>query len=69
MVLVILLNFVIALISQSYECVMNKAVVHYYRQKSELNIECRMFWEFFITYPKVDCYVLVSDITDRHDES
>jgi len=43
MLLIILLNFVIALISQYYEDVMNRAVMHSYVMKNSLNHEHYVF--------------------------
>lgn len=41
-VLIILLNFLIAIISQSYEEVMLKSLMNKYHHRAELNRECRM---------------------------
>jgi len=46
--LVILLNFVIALISQFYEDVMNRRVMHTYIMYHELNREYYVFNEFLV---------------------
>jgi len=46
--LVILLNFVIALISQHYENVMNSKVMHEFVMKQELNKEYSLFSHFFV---------------------
>ena len=46
MLLIVLLNFVIALISQYYEDVMNRRVMHTYVMKMYLNHEHNIFTQF-----------------------
>lgn len=41
---IILLNFVVALVSQVYENVMNSQVIHIYDQRQKLNDECDLFF-------------------------
>ena len=48
MLLVVLLNFVIALISQYYEDVMNSAIMHTYVMRQELNQDYYIFHEFMV---------------------
>jgi len=62
--LVILLNFVIALISQYYEDVMNRRVMHTYKMKHDLNNEYYVFNEFLVkmgwkTDDKIDAIILI----------
>lgn len=45
--LIVFLNFVIALISQHYESVMDNSIQHTYVMMQELNNEFDMFFEFF----------------------
>ena len=44
--LIVLLNFVIALISEVYEKVMDQKMRYEYIQKQELNDECDRFYNF-----------------------
>jgi len=62
--LVILLNFVIALIGQYYEDVMNRRVMHTYKMKHDLNNEVYVFYEFlcnlgFAKDEKIDAIILI----------
>ena len=62
--LVILLNFVIALISQFYEDVMNRRVTHQYIMYHELNKEYYNFHEFLVKIgyredEKIDAIILI----------
>ena len=62
--LVILLNFVIALISQFYEDVMNRRVMHQYKMYHELNKEYYNFNEFLVKMgwrkdDKIDAMILI----------
>ena len=46
LVLVILLNFLIAIISQSYENVMTKLEIFKYKTRVDFNLECLQVQEF-----------------------
>ena len=75
---IILLNFLIAVISQSYENVMSKKLIKKYLQKAELIIEAYQFIDALNTYFGIDFHkhpliknnkVLLSIFTkDEHDE-
>jgi hypothetical protein len=54
--LVVLLNFVIALISEVYERVMDQRMIHEYRQKQQLNDECDRFLEFLDAVKNITNY-------------
>ena len=49
--LIVLLNFVIALISSVYENVMDAKMIYEYKQKQELNAETNRFFKF-VNYVK-----------------
>jgi len=68
--LVVLLNFVIALISQYYENVMNLANMHTYVMKQALNSECDVFYEYFCKKgddPKIDAVILIDAAAHEDD--
>jgi hypothetical protein len=55
---IILLNFLIAIISQSYEEVMNQSVISKLKQKCELNEETFGFINFFRSYQSSEAWYL-----------
>ena len=61
LMLVIMLNFLIAIISQSYENVMSKSVILKYRQKIQLNFECLLILDFFNVLSEFNCLTVVSE--------
>jgi len=72
--LIVLLNFVIALISQHYEDVMNSQVKHIILMKQELNKEHDLFNQFLVNcgyrkLSKVDAFILIDgQEVDGEDE-
>jgi len=55
---IILLNFLIAIISQSYEEVMNQNVINKLKQKCELNAETFNFLNFFVGFKSSERWAL-----------
>ena len=70
LVLIILLNFLIAIISQSYENVMSKLEVFKYKTRADFNLECLQVMEFFGRLESFDTLLLVTqneDVTDANE--
>lgn len=44
---IILLNFLIAIVSESYNVVNNRKEFYRYKHRSDINKECLIFYEFF----------------------
>ena len=60
LVLIILLNFLIAIISQSYENVMTKLEVFKYKTRVDFNLECLQVMEFFGLLESFNTLLLVT---------
>jgi len=58
LILIVLLNFLIAVISQSYENVMNSAQQFKYKQRCELIREAAIINETFGKFKDLDVFVL-----------
>ena len=58
LVLIILLNFLIAIISQSFEEVMAKKVIHKYQHRSTMNREYRLIAQAFGFYRPVQVMII-----------
>jgi hypothetical protein len=56
--LVILLNFLIAIISQSYEDVMSRETFTRYSLRSHMNLECLLILQTFGMINEMDIFVL-----------
>ena len=54
----ILINFLIALISQAYEESMSNAEIKMFSHMAELNRECYLTYHFFNKLEPIDCYIL-----------
>lgn len=67
LVLIILLNFLIAIISQSFEEVMAKKVVHKYQHRSTMNREYRLIAQAFGFYRPVQLMIISAE-EEGHDE-
>jgi len=67
-ILIILLNFLIAVISQSYENVMSKAVISKYRQRAQLNRECRLVYAELNWCKVLNITILTANTTDDHGD-
>jgi hypothetical protein len=65
-ILIILLNFLIAIISQSYEQVMSQATVNKYIHRSELNRECRILVKNYLLPLELLIYSVQKE--SDHDE-
>jgi len=70
--LIVLLNFVIALISQYYEDVMNSKVQHTYEMRQELNHEYNLYCEFKVKMgwkkdKRIDSIILVDGEQQEDD--
>ena len=69
MILIMLLNFLIAIISQSYEDVMSKSQIFKYKTRVDLNLECLRIIDFFVKLESFDTLLIISqndeDIEDE----
>jgi len=63
LILIVLLNFLIAVISQSYENVMNSSVHYKYQQRCELIREAAVFYETFRMSTTYSIIVLQANIS------
>ena len=61
-ILVILLNFLIAIICQSYDEVLSKQIVTKYTKKCELNRECRLLLKTLGSLPRFESFVLTANV-------
>ena len=61
-ILVILLNFLIAIICQSYEEVLSKQIVTKYTKKCELNRECRLLLRTLGGLQRFESFVLTANV-------
>ena len=66
---ILLLNFLIAVISQSYADVMAHANISVYKQRSELNRECLIRGKAFGQDDEVNVLILSADTLDESLES
>lgn len=68
-VLIILLNFLIAIISQSYEMVMTKTSESKYKQRSDLNVECYLVLKYYNRLKYYDTLIIYSKIESIADQA
>ena len=68
-ILVVLLNFLIAIISQSYENVMSKSMIFKYRQRVQLNLECLLILDTFGVLKPFNCMTIVSEDSNFAEDS
>jgi hypothetical protein len=61
LILVILMNFLIAIIAQSFEEMMSRKTINKYSQRAEMNKECRLNLFSFGLAPKVECITIQAD--------
>lgn len=71
--MVILLNFVIALISQYYEDVMNSKVMHKYIMRNRLNHEYHIYYLYmvrnkFFKDEKIDAVIIIDGEEAENEE-
>lgn len=62
--LIILLNFLIAIVSQSYDRVISESINYQYSHKSELNEETQRFFKVFRKPARFDIMCIVSSHED-----
>ena len=67
-IFIILLNFIIAIISHSYDSVMAKATKFRYLQRADMNLECRIVMKFFSLLNKMDQFVLAAHQEEEEQE-
>ena len=60
MILVIMLNFLISVIGDTYKKVTDRSKMHTYRYKNQLNLEYLSIRDRFRTPLKIDCLILVT---------
>ena len=58
--MIILLNFLIAIISQSYENVMSKSAIFKYKQRAQLNQECLMMLDYFCWLEEINIIAIAA---------
>ena len=61
LILVILMNFLIAIIAQSFEEMMSQQLINKYKHRAEMNRECRLNLYSFGYAPKIDCLTIQAD--------
>lgn len=59
-ILVVMLNFLIAIISESYESVMSKSEIFKYNQRAQLNVECLQILHYLKLLGGLNCLTVVS---------
>lgn len=68
LILIVLINFLIAVISQSYENVMDTAVIIKYSQRCDLNSQISLIYEHSHVLKKdYDCVILSSNTSHGGD--
>ena len=67
--LIILLNFLIAIISQSYEMVMAKTTENTYRHRCELNAECYSILKIFNQLDYFDTLIIYSKVENIAEQA
>lgn len=65
--LIILLNFLIAIVSQSYDRVISASIQYQYKHKSELNLETQRFFHMFSKPKPFDIMCIVSKFEESMD--
>lgn len=66
--LIMLLNFLIAIISQSYDQVMSNSQVLLYNMRCDFNLECALLYDFYEEFEVIDelakVYVISADVNN-----
>ena len=62
-----MLNFLIAIISQSYEDVMSKSEIFRYHTRVDLNLECLHVLDFLVTLDCFDTLLIISQNEEDKD--
>ena len=65
MTLIMILNFLIAIISQSYENVMSKSQILKYKTRVDLNLECLQVIDFLVKLERFESLLIVSQNEDH----
>ena len=65
-IFIVLLNFIIAIIGQSYDSVMEKATQYMYLQRTDMNMECRVTLKYLGMLKTMDQFVLTASLEDGH---
>jgi hypothetical protein len=60
-----MLNFLIAVISQTYEQVMALQITYRYYHRADLNLECRLFLSNFVNLETYDCLLIQTAIENE----
>ena len=68
-ILICLLNFLIAIVSQSYENVMSKKEQFKYRERVLMNKECLTVLQYFIVLSNFNTILIVSQIDEDSQAS
>jgi len=66
-VLIILLNFLIAIVSQSYENVMQKLEIFKYKVRVDFNVECLQVMDYFGLLEPIDTLIVIAQDEDTLD--
>jgi len=66
--LIILLNFLISLIGESYGKIMSEKIIHNYNHRAELNQECRLIMQALGFLKPMDFLIVQHDIEETHEE-
>ena len=69
MILVIMLNFLISVINDTYVKVMSRAKMYTYRYRNELNIEFLELRDHIMTPFKINCMLLINSNTLYQNEA
>lgn len=69
LMLIVLLNFLIAIISQSYEESMSKEIIYRYKQRAQMNEECRLIFKTFKAIKDRSIFVLSANDSNRNKNS
>jgi hypothetical protein len=72
MTVIILLNFLVAVISQSYEMVMSQQVISIYLHRCELNLECLRVLHYLGQLEPINMFTIAAsdevEGSDKNDE-
>lgn len=69
LVFIILLNFLIAIVSNSYEDVMKQQVVNKYKHRAELNCQCQRVLHTFKLDAQLDVFLITANCTEEKQQT
>lgn len=69
MIVIILLNFLIAVISQSYEMVMSQQIISTYLHRCDLNLECLRILDYFGVLNPINFFAIASSDSEIGKEN